>query len=113
MDGQKAGIFRGVNRSISVGPCIRDGATWWYNDAAMSEPVQPPANPDVPPAPAPAPMPVLPVLSYEKPLLYRYKSDLPPPTLSDRIFWRCCYYAGKLLGLVYHPRPAPRLYTPK
>ena len=60
----------------------------------MSEPAQAPANPDVPPAP----MPVLPVLSYEKPLLYRYKSDLPPPTWGDRLFWRCCYYAGKLLG---------------
>jgi hypothetical protein len=68
---------------------------------------------EVPPDAPPAPKPVLPVLSYEKPLVYRYRSDLPPPTWGDRLFWRCCYWAGKLVGLVYRPRRAPRLYTPK
>jgi hypothetical protein len=75
----------------------------------MSDASRPEVQPDAPPAPRP----VLPVLSYEKPLVYRYQSDLPPPTRGDRLFWRCCYYAGKLLGLVYRPRPRPRLYTPK
>jgi hypothetical protein len=72
-----------------------------------------PFDDEMHPGDTPAPKPVLPVLSYEKPLLYRYKSDLPPPTWGDRVFWRVCYYAGKLVGLVYRPRPAPRLYTPK
>ena len=44
------------------------------------------------------------VLSYEKPLVYRYKSDLPPPGMWVKILWRCCYGAGKLVGLVYRPR---------
>jgi hypothetical protein len=75
----------------------------------MSEPSHAEAQPDAPSAPTPA----LPVLSYEKPLVYRYQSDLPPPTRGDRLFWRCWYWAGKLVGLVYRPRPKPRLYTPK
>ena len=75
----------------------------------MSEASQPQVRPDAPPVP----IPMLPVLSYEKPLIYRYQSDLPPPTRGDRVFWRCCYWAGKLVGLVYRPRPKPRLYTPK
>ena len=58
----------------------------------------------------PVAVPVLPVLSYEKPAEYRYKSDLPPPTFGDHVFWRCCYYAGKALGLVYRPRPQRQLY---
>jgi len=76
---------------------------------AMGEPTRSTADS----IPAPALVPVLPVLSYEKPLVYRYESDLPPPTRGDWLFWRCCYWAGKLLGLVYRPRPTPRLYTPK
>lgn len=50
---------------------------------------------------APAPVPVL---SYEKPLVYRYKSNLPPPGMAARAFWKCCYWAGKALGVVYRPR---------
>ena len=49
--------------------------------------------------------PPRPVLSYEKPLIYRYKSDLPPPGMWVKILWRCCYGAGKVVGLVYRPRP--------
>ena len=60
-----------------------------------------------------APRPVLPVLSYEKPAIYRYKSDLPPPGLAAEVFWSACYFAGVLLGLVYRPRAADRLYTRK
>jgi hypothetical protein len=59
----------------------------------------------------PAPRPVLPVLSYEKPLVYRYRSDLPPPGPGAKVFWKGCFLAGKLLGLVYRPRAAPRLYS--
>ena len=62
------------------------------------------------PEPEGALQPVLPVLSYEKPLVYRYKSDLPPPGFVAKGFWKGCFLAGKLLGLVYRPRPAPRLY---
>ena len=79
-----------------------------------------PADEPTPPVPLPslgeaagsAPVPVLPVLNYEKPLVYRYQSNLPPPGPLATAFWRCCFYAGKLLGLVYRPRPSPRLYTP-
>ena len=63
--------------------------------------------------PPPLPVPVLPVLNYEKPALYRYKSDLPPPGVGLKLFWAGCYRAGRLLGKFYKPRPAPRLYTPK
>jgi hypothetical protein len=52
------------------------------------------------------------VLHYEKPVVYRCKSDLPPPGLAVKAFWLECYWSGRLLGLVYKPRPAPRLYTP-
>ena len=62
---------------------------------------------------SPAPVRALPVLSYEKPLVYRYESDLPPPGVGVKLFWAACYRAGRLLGKVYKPRPAPRLYTPK
>ena len=50
------------------------------------------------------------VLSYEKPLVYRYRSDLPPPGVVAKVFWKGCFVAGKLVGLVYRSRPAPRLY---
>ena len=62
-------------------------------------------------APAAAPRPALPVLSYEKPLVYRYRSDLPPPGVAVKMFWKGCFLAGKLVGFVYRPRPTPRLYT--
>jgi hypothetical protein len=77
----------------------------------MHEPIATTPQP-VEPVPA-APRPVLPVLSYEKPGIYRYKSDLPPPGLAAEVFWAACYCAGWLLGLIYRPRPAPRLYTSK
>jgi hypothetical protein len=53
-----------------------------------------------------------PVLSYEKPFLYRYKSNLPPPGVVAKTFWRACFAAGRLFGKLYRPRPEPRLYTP-
>ena len=72
---------------------------------AQSDPAEP-----IVPGQVGAPQPVLPVLSYEKPLVYRYRSDLPPPGLAAKAFWKACFVAGKLLGMVYRPRPAPRLY---
>ena len=68
-----------------------------------------PGDPVIP-GPEVAPQPVLPVLSYEKPLVYRYRSDLPPAGPVAKVFWKGCFLAGKLLGLVYRPRPAPNLY---
>ena len=62
-------------------------------------------------AAAPAPRPAPPVLAYEKPLVYRYKSNLPPPGMGTRVFWKCCFFAGRLLSLVYRPRPARRLFA--
>jgi hypothetical protein len=61
----------------------------------------------------PVPVPALPVLSYEKPAIYRYKSDLSPPGVGLKLFWAGCFRTGRLFGLIYKPRPAPRLYTPK
>jgi len=55
----------------------------------------------------------VPVLEYEKPAEYRYRSDLPPPGWVAKVFWRLCYESGRLLGQIYKPRPAPRLYTPR
>lgn len=72
------------------------------------------------PAPDGAPRPVIPVepvaapapiLTYEKPFLYRYKSNLPPPGPLAKTFWRACFAAGRLFGKLYSPRPEPRLYT--
>ncbi len=51
------------------------------------------------------------VLSYEKPFLYRYRSDLPPPGPVAKAFWWGCFAAGRVFGRFYRPRPAPRLYT--
>ena len=70
----------------------------------QQHPEQPNANA------APAPRPVLPVLPYEKPLVYRYKSELPPPGLVAKGFWVCCYFAGWAVGLVYRPRRPRQLY---
>ena len=64
-------------------------------------------EPDAPSSRAP-----LPVLSYEKPLVDRYKSDLPPPGALAKAFWFICFWSGRALGLIYKPRPAPRLFTP-
>jgi hypothetical protein len=66
------------------------------------------ARPVLPVEPLPVPAPVL---SYEKPFLYRHKSNLPPPGPVARSFWRACFAAGRLFGKLYRPRPAPRLYT--
>ena len=60
---------------------------------------------------APAPRPVLPVLAYEKPLVYRYKSDLPPPGLRAKVFWKGCFVAGWAVGLVYRPRRPRQLFS--
>ena len=77
----------------------------------MDEPIATTSQP-VEPVHA-TPRPVLPVLSYEKPAIYRYKSDLPPPGLAAEVFCAACYCAGWLLGLLYRPRLAPRPYTSK
>ena len=71
----------------------------------MEQPLRADAPADAPRPPAPVP-----VLTYEKPVEYRYRSDLPPPGKVAKAFWKGCFYAGKLLGLVYRPRPEPRLY---
>ena len=71
-------------------------------------------RPDVPARPVLPVEPLAdtaPVLSYEKPFLYRYQSDLPPPGPVAKRFWRACFAAGTLFGKFYRPRPAPRLYT--
>jgi hypothetical protein len=68
------------------------------NDAAPVRPVLPV-------------LPNLPVLSYEKPFLYRYKSDLPRPGPVAKAFWVLCFSAGALFGKFYRPRPVPRLYS--
>ena len=71
----------------------------------------PDVRPPVPAQPVSAPAAPLPVLHYEKPPEYRHASDLPPPGWLARAFWRTCYASGRLLGLIYQPRPAPPLYT--
>ena len=50
------------------------------------------------------------MLAYEKPLVYRYQSNLPPPGLLAKVFWKCCFFAGCAARLVYRPRRPRQLF---